>query len=1206
MNGVVVRGPFRDHFSNGNNERSCIDAVQACTIFPDNRAPSLLGFSLFEDNADYRRTASRSSVHATTIVLTFSEPVAYDSFDLSNFNFYSDTSATSPNLTLSGGIVETQAGLSGSREVTVLLNNPDTAFLKLNDFIATSVENTYLMIGAGALNDTSGNPINTSPIIQASEVLSDDTAPQLVNFTIDLNTAQLNLTFDDVIDLNTFDIRGVTLQDAATATVAYTLRTAQNITTYDSYTVVIRMNSLELIDLKTLPGVGSNVNDTYITLAAFTIDDHRGTDVIAITDTKALQALYVVEDTTPPELLSFDLDLDSSMLFLTFSDSINLNTFNSSGLSLQNQESVMEVTDYYDLTGGSVWRSPLDASVLEVSITEDDLNEIKKNTLLATSEFTTYLSAVTETAEDAASNPLVPIPKSAGIMVSSLTNDTTGPLLRRFTLNLDTGILTLSFSETIRLSSYNSDGITILNRANISFATANHTLTGGIVLGTNGPDVLIQLSPFDLNTLKSYSTLATSRANTFIALDSFSFVDMSFNPAMPVQPSNSLQVSRVDPDITPPELFDYSLDLNTGTITFNFSEYIDPATFTPTEAQLQDTADGTGVAVTLTGGEPSSNLDTFTVRLAPEDLYQIQNQTTVAISEFSTFLSAGASFVQDASQNPMVPVSTLMVETLTPDVEGPYLVTFLLDLNANILELTFNEVVNVSSLTIGQIILQDTALAEDGNTSLALATSEIRTPNHYIQLIRLSDADKERIDVDVLLATEFNNTFINITEGGVFDMSRNAIEAFNASVQVGRYISDITGPILNEFSLDLNTGIFELYFSEAVDPATLILGELNITSTATGRPMEPTVHNLAFTPQPTGIPRSLISITLHNTDLNDLKYDIALTSNETEVSYPRGAFEDVYGNPTPGGSVSHPPLPDTTPPRLQSFDLDMDTNTLTLSFSETINISTFDLSAITIQNGALSSVQLSTPAALDVTSFSVVVVSLSSTDTDRIKALQDLAVDNSTTFLSATDELLYDTAKTPNQNVPVSGLPVSVYTPDTTPVQFLRFDLNLSSNVLTLYFDEPVEISSFNVTEFTLFDITNTSLTFSVTSAVLPTENTKQVEIRLDQEDVNVLNILPICTQRSDCYLNLTDSLTIDTVGNPLNFAVPVPALVDDFYPDRIPPQLDHFELLDLDEGLITLVFSESVIASTVMPISLNLTDWYQDNLRMYTLVLGG
>ena len=505
MNEVVVRGPFRDYFNNGNNERSCISAVQACTIIPDSRAPSLLGFRLFEDNADYQRT---SSVHATTIVLTFSEPVAYDSFDLSDFNFYSDTSATGPNLTLSGGIVETQVGLSGSREVTVLLNNPDTAFLKLNDFIATSVENTYLMIGAGALNDTSGNPINTSPIIQASEVLSDDTAPRLVNFTIDLNTAQLNLTFDDVIDISTFDIRGVTLQDAPTATVAYTLRTAQNITTYDSYTVVIRMNSLELIDLKTLPGVGSNVNNTYITLTAITIDDHRGTDVIAITDTKALQALDVVEDTTPPELLSFDLDLDSSMLFLTFSDSINLNTFNSSGLTLQNQESVTEVTDYYNLTGGSVRRSPLDASVLEVSITEEDLNEIKKNTLLATSEFTTYLSAVTETAEDAASNPLVSIPKSAGIMVNSLTNDTTGPLLRMFTLNLDNGVLMLSFSETIRLSSYNPDGITILNMANISFATANHTLTGGIVMGANGPEVFIQLSPFDLNTLKSYSTRA--------------------------------------------------------------------------------------------------------------------------------------------------------------------------------------------------------------------------------------------------------------------------------------------------------------------------------------------------------------------------------------------------------------------------------------------------------------------------------------------------------------------------------------------------------------------------------------------------------------------------------------------------------------------------------------------------------------------------
>jgi len=82
-----------------------------------------------------------------------------------------------------------------------------------------------------------------------------------------------------------------------------------------------------------------------------------------------------------------------------------------------------------------------------------------------------------------------------------------------------------------------------------------------------------------------------------------------------------------------------------------------------------------------------------------------------------------------------------------------------------------------------------------------------------------------------------------------------------------------------------------------------------------------------------------------------------------------------------------------------------------------VNISTLDLSAVTIQNGAInanSSVQLSMPASLNVIDFSVVIISLSSTDADMIKALQDLAVDNSTTFLSATNELLYDTAATSN------------------------------------------------------------------------------------------------------------------------------------------------------------------------------------------------
>ena len=56
-------------------------------------------------------------------------------------------------------------------------------------------------------------------------------------------------------------------------------------------------------------------------------------------------------------------------------------------------------------TSSSYSRDATDTSILHINITESDLNEIKKNENLATSEINTWLSATSETGNDAASNP---------------------------------------------------------------------------------------------------------------------------------------------------------------------------------------------------------------------------------------------------------------------------------------------------------------------------------------------------------------------------------------------------------------------------------------------------------------------------------------------------------------------------------------------------------------------------------------------------------------------------------------------------------------------------------------------------------------------------------------------------------------------------------------------------------------------------------
>ena len=1164
-------------------------------------ASSITPSQIIQDSTPPQLITSILNLNNGTSTLCFDESIDKGSVDTGAIVFYSD-STMAAGVQLTGGLV---INPECSACVQLNLTFPDLVQLKFASL-------SYLVVLSAFARDTAGNIFIGSAERQRITILTADTSPPLfLGFSIDLNDGQFNVTFNDVININSLEISAFTFQDAPTANISYTLSTFTNVTTYDNYTVVIYLNPLELIDLKTLDGVGTDINDTFLTLAASAIDDIFGEDVVAVTDGKGIQATVVVEDTTPPDILSFNLDMNKGILSLVFSDSMDLNTFNISGLTLQNAVRVTNTMDYFVLTGGNVRRSFTDTSILEVDLTENDLNEIKQNENLATSEATTYLSVASETGVDAASNPLNAIPRTNAQQVNTLINDTTAPILRRYDLNLDNGFLTLSFSETIRLSTFEPSGITLLNSRNISVASEMHQLTSGTVLGLNGPVVEIVLSPFDLNTLKSMFSLATTIGDTYLAMAPNAFSDMRFNPVMNLPASEALRANSVSPDITRPILYDFSIDLNSGTLTFNFSEFVNPASFNPMESQLQSEADSANVSLQLSGGIPSSSLDVLTVILSEEDLYELQNETRLAVSASTTFFSASANFVTDASGNMLFSLSNtsaLAADLLTPDIESPILEDFLLNLDQGVIVLTFNEVVNVQSLDISQIILQSTPTATTNTSFLSLNNSVALSFNHYIITVILSDEDKERIDVDFRLAINENTTYVNITIDGVQDMSANPIDAFNQSVPVGTFIGDSTGPQITDFSLDLDSGIFDIFFSEAI--TNFRLQDINITTSRRNLPIAPTIHILDTTQVPMIGPQSVLSIQISSQDLNALKFDPVLSSNnDSQVVYLFNSFSDVYGNPTLGGIVSHPPGPDRNRPAVLGFDLDMDTGNLLLTFNETVEIQSLDLTAVTIQNEAMtptSFVQLSTPDNVVLRQFSVIEVDLSILDTNRIKTIQDLAVNASTTFISVAEGFVNDTAlPLPNVNVETLGLPVNNYTSDTTDIQFLRFDLNLTSNTLILYFDEPAEISSFDETTLTLLDIRNTNFSFSFARGQLPLMNTKTVEIQLDQADVNILNILPICRSSADCYLNLTDDVAVDTSGNPVNFTTEIPVQVDVFYRDMVRPQLTQFQELDLNTGQLTILFSETVSVRSVIPSSLNLTNWYENNdLRTITLSL--
>ena len=101
----------------------------------------------------------------------------------------------------------------------------------------------------------------------------------------------------------------------------------------------------------------------------------------------------------------------------------------------------------FTLTNGSVTQTSSD--VITVQISDDDLNSIKVNPVLAISMASTYLTIDADSINDNRLNPNTP---QGPIQAADFDSDLTRPMLLSYDFNLDSLTVTLRFSETVNSS----------------------------------------------------------------------------------------------------------------------------------------------------------------------------------------------------------------------------------------------------------------------------------------------------------------------------------------------------------------------------------------------------------------------------------------------------------------------------------------------------------------------------------------------------------------------------------------------------------------------------------------------------------------------------------------------------------------------------------------------------------------------------------
>ena len=445
--------------------------VTSSTITADTTPPNLQSFVEFD--LDYG-----------SLTFSFSEAVNVSSLDFTKLTLQNDFAVTAgnPSYMLTGGVCDSTCNCTSGTVITFCINEQDLNAIKLMTGLCTGESNCVPNYEAGFISDLSDpsvtpsttreiaayDPAATSTLAMHQLVsggfVSDTSSPTLTSFDIDLSDDTLTLTFSEPVDVSSFTPTGLTLQSMSTGGTTLTLTSATTTSSPDGAVITLALEGdADLLKLETF---ATSSDNTFLSVSSTAFIDVYGNAITAINSTSAIQVNNYTDDTTGPEIASFTLDLDSNSLLITFSEPVINSTIEIANFSLTNNDSIS-----LDLQSGTLQATGLtaDGRILTISIQLDgeSLTSLKTNDTIGTALTDTFVSVESDSFADVYTftNP------SQVIAASSIVPDNTPAVLSRYSIDMNIGVLTLTFTDVIDSSSYRTDRIEIqkmLSEENLS------------------------------------------------------------------------------------------------------------------------------------------------------------------------------------------------------------------------------------------------------------------------------------------------------------------------------------------------------------------------------------------------------------------------------------------------------------------------------------------------------------------------------------------------------------------------------------------------------------------------------------------------------------------------------------------------------------------------------------------------------------------
>jgi hypothetical protein len=778
---------------------------------------------------------------------------------------------------------------------------------------------TFLSAVSGIVADVEGN---LSPAINTLQVniYTPPPPPELVSFSLDMNTGTLILFFTQPVTpkLNLFS--GITLRNQSLPSASfYSLTSGSLDETLNSFSleIMIFLSFDDLIELQAIPRLAADRETTYISIASGIVCDNAGKLSLEISNTSVMQASSYVPDTTPPLLLSFDLDLDTNQLILTFDEYVNLSMsamlfVNSGmvfgGIALQSDPNATRFTERVSVL---IISFAMNTSVISFYLDLDRVKEIRSQGL-AFEYNSTFLVLDSGVVLDANSNPNIPILSTDAVPVHSLTPDTTSPVLVSFALDLNDGKLVLTFSEPVSIAPSILGGITLLldesGSINVSFVSET------VLSNVRKYDDKVSLN-FTSSVLAELYFLSENFSYTSLTCFEGIVSDFSGNPSLPITNISPLRASQIILDSTPPSVLSFQLDFNNGSITLTFSEHVKLVTLCMVPPNITIVSNLTMPRFYTV--QPVCANDTFfpgipaTIRvgilyLREMDLdYLKVSFTGVMLSDIEneTFYTVDEGIVTDLAGNPSTNMSYWPVSSVVSDTTPPSLTEFSFDLNTGMLELSFDEPVISTSQDLQRIILQSASHEPTFMYILLPVQASLNRSFHRVIWLNISNEDLNTIKVNRDIATSPSNTYLSLPIGIVKDTSYN-LSPVTSPLMASSVIPDMVPPRL--VTAVLYDDYLNLTFSEPVDVSTIDVFALTLQSKATNLDSTLLPENATFvsysltagssTPSADS---SIIVIILSTQDLISivtLREDLSAHDGNIYLSYPSFLVTDISGN----------------------------------------------------------------------------------------------------------------------------------------------------------------------------------------------------------------------------------------------------------------------------------------------------------------------